>query len=461
MHHRGVVRVYATTQTPDHDNPWQSRTPQASTGSGVVIEGGRILTGAHVVANATFLQVQKISAPDKALAHVIAICHDADLALVAVDDPTFLDDIEGAPLGDLPHLRDKVSVVGYPIGGEEISITEGVVSRIEVQRYSHSQRVLLAATVDAAINPGNSGGPVFRDDKVVGIAFQKLDNADNIGEMVPPPLIRRFLEAVDRGLNPEVPSLGIAVQGLENPTLRRHLGMAPKESGVRVAAVDFGGSAWGVLEVGDVLLAIDGLVIANNHTVCFREGLRTRFDVVLGTRQVGETLTLDVRRGDARLQVEVTLQPHTDLVPRNQYDQAPSYFIYAGLVFQRLTRDYLATWNQWWKQAPKEFLHLYYSGVRTPERQELVVLTHILADAINQGYDHLHDESVVSVNGVQPRDMHDFARLVDAADGDVIIELSRGGLIVLDVAEVQGAHRGILDRYHIGQDRSRDLEPTP
>src|SRR5690606_23070094 len=110
-----------------------------------------------------------------------AVWHDCDLALLQVEDEGFFDDVPPADIGELPALRDKVSVVGFPIGGEEISITEGVVSRIEVQRYNHSQRHLLAVTVDAAINQGNSGGPVFKNGKVAGIAFQKLTGVDNIG----------------------------------------------------------------------------------------------------------------------------------------------------------------------------------------------------------------------------------------------------------------------------------------
>src|SRR5204863_3837544 len=129
--------------------------------------------------------------------------------------------------------------------------TEGVVSRIEVQRYSHSQRHLLAVTVDAAINAGNSGGPVFGDGKVVGIAFQKLTGVDNIGEMVPPPIIRAFLDGVDLGKQPEIPALGITTQNLENPLLRKRLGLHTNERGVVVLHVDYGGSAEGIPEPSD------------------------------------------------------------------------------------------------------------------------------------------------------------------------------------------------------------------
>ena len=97
-----VIRVFATSQDPDFDGPWQARTPSNSTGSAVVIGPGLLLTGAHVVANATFLQVQKPSQPDKAIAQVRAVSHDCDLALLQVVEPAdFLDDIEPAKLGPI------------------------------------------------------------------------------------------------------------------------------------------------------------------------------------------------------------------------------------------------------------------------------------------------------------------------------------------------------------------------
>jgi S1-C subfamily serine protease len=457
MSHPQVVRVFATTQAPDYDCPWQVRPPERGTGSGVVIAGGKILTGAHVVANATFVQVQKPSDPDKAVARVQAVCHDADLALLEVVDRDFLGDMKPAEIGELPALRDKVSVVGFPIGGEEISITEGVVSRIEVQRYHHSQRHLLAVTVDAAINQGNSGGPVFRRGKVAGIAFQKLSGADNIGEMVPAPVIRTFLEGVGAGKQPAVPGLGIITQSLENPLLRRQMGLGEHDSGILVVSVDYGSSAWGVLEPRDVLLAVAGLRIANNGTIQYQERYRTRYDVLLGHYYVGDQLDVTVMRGGRRMDMSLTLQPMRYLVPRSQYDVQPTYFIYGGLVFQPLTRDFLATWSKWWNKAPKEFLHHYYAGARTLERQEVVVLSQVLSDEINVGYDDLFNESVVAINGVMPRDMADFVGRLESSQGMIEIATSGPGVIVFDAAATRSVSAQVLARYHIVADRSPNL----
>lgn len=462
MAHPQVVRVYSTYQDPDYESPWQSVAPRGSTGSGVLVGPKEILTGAHVVANATFVQVQKQSDPAKVTARVVAISHDSDLALLRVEDRSFSKGIRPAVIGDLPGLRDAVQVVGFPVGGEEVSITEGVVSRIEVQRYEHSQRYLLAVTVDAAINDGNSGGPVFARGKVVGIAFQSLPDAEAIGEMVPAPILRRFLDGVRAGRAPDVPGIGVTTQPLENPALRRHLGMRERDSGVLVTAVQYGSSAWGLMQRGDVLMRLDGMRIADNGTVQYRGRFRCQFDVVVGDHHGGDVIEARILREGKPLVVKLTMAKMALLVPRTEYECMPSWFLFGGLVFQRLTAEYLRIWGEhWWDKAPKELLHLYHSGERRPDRQEIVVLQQVLADAVNVGYEPFTNDVVVEVNGTMPVDLRDFVKRVDEAQGEVVLRLSSGAKVLFDAREARAAHQRILSRYHVPGDRSPDLAVAP
>lgn len=456
-----VVKIFATYQGADYDNPWQNQLLSTGTGSGVVIEGGYILTAAHVIANWTFIQVQETSQPQKRVAQVAFVCHECDLALLEVDDASFLEGITPAQLGKLPTFRDKVSVVGFPIGGDEISITEGVVSRIEVQQYSHSQRSLLAVTVDAAINSGNSGGPVFMDGRIVGIAFQSLSDGENIGEIVPVPIIEHFLERFRRGCEGAFPALGVSTQHLENPRLREHLGMAPTDSGLLVRKVHFNNSAWGYLEERDVLLAIDGTSIANNGTVHYRDSYRTSFEVILHEHFVGETLGLTVLRQGQRVSIEVPLTSLFRLIPLDRYDTTPTYFVYAGLVFQPLSRDYLKTWSKWTQRAPKEFLYLYYYGVPTQERTQVVCLTQILADEVNVGYERFQNEVVRLVDDTLVRDIEHLVELLEGAQDVVELTTSNARRLVFDPRAAHAARERILSRYRIPHDRSRDLQPHP
>jgi len=452
-----VVRVYCTYQDPDYENPWQTLAPRASTGSGVVIGRGRILTGAHVVANATFLQVQKGSSPDKVVARIAAIAHDSDLALLEVD-PTFTKGIRSASIGELPRLRDQVSVVGYPVGGEEVSITEGVVSRIEVQRYEHSKRQLLAVTVDAAINDGNSGGPVFHEGQVVGIAFQSLPDADNIGEMVPSPVISTFLEGVQLGHETSVPGLGLGVQQLENPALRAWLGMKDGEGGVLVNTVQYGTTAWGKLERGDVLLELDGLKIAPNGTVRYRGRFRCQFDVVVGEHFVGDDVSARVLRAGRRFKTTMKMTPMAWLVPRYEYDVQPSWFLFGGVVFTRLSAEFLRIFGEkWWDKAPNNLLYAYYSGHRTEERQELVVLAQVLADDVSVGYEHFQYDIVLEVDGKTPRHLAEFVAWIDAAKKPVTIRTDIGGVLLFDPTSARKAGARVQQRYRVPGDRSDDL----
>jgi hypothetical protein len=226
---------------------------------------------------------------------------------------------------------------------------------------------------------------------------------------------------------------------------------------VVVLHVDHDGSSEGLLEPRDVIMSIDGLPIANNGTVQYMGNYRTRYDVVLGHRYIGDRIELAIKRGGIARTVELELRPWQPLVARARYDEPPAYFVYAGLVFQTLTRDYLATWDKWWNKAPKEFLNYYYLGYRTPEQNEIVVLTQILADEINVGYGHLYNEAVAKIDGHVPRDMEDFVARLSAARGVVEVQTTSGGIIMLDTDEVRKATPRILARYHIPRDRTPGL----
>ena len=116
------------------------------------------------------------------------VAHECDLATLEVEDAGFWEGVTPLKLGAMPSLQDEVAVVGYPEGGEGVSITQGVVSRIEIQRYAHSGQSLLAVQIDAAINPGNSGGPALNaNGEVVGVAFQLQQERQHIGHVVPNP----------------------------------------------------------------------------------------------------------------------------------------------------------------------------------------------------------------------------------------------------------------------------------
>lgn len=479
--YRAVVKLLVTFLEPDWVNPWQTKTAQRSTGSGAVIKrdaaggGGLILTAAHVVANSTFIQVQLANSPDKVPARVVSVLHEVDLALVAVDEGLEGVDPVPLPVGKevrLPKLREKVYVLGFPVGGNDLSITEGVVSRVEVQSYSHSHARALAVTVDAAINSGNSGGPVLSQltGGLVGVAFQGYagSSVENQGHMVPAPVIARFLEGVTSrdGRPPQLPSLGVHLQLLNSPSLRKYLKMKDTDTGVMVTHVEHGSSAEGVLRPGDVILEVDGVKLANDGSAVFL-GQRLAMVAILQARFVGDAVPLRLLREGKEAKLDVTLKALRTLVPRGQYDVRPPYIIVGGFLFQPLSLEYLQSWGGDLKDAPTHLVELYYDGVSGPDRKEVVVLSQVLSDEVNVGFtfDSIGLDYVRGVNGERVADMAAFVAALRAGvtSGDEFIRLEVGRsnvpqTVVLEVGKLKAADRTVEDRYQIHQRRSAHFD---
>jgi len=491
--YRAAVKILVTEQSPDWINPWQTRTAHRRTGSGVLIcrkgevmpgqgssgtKAGEhvILTAAHVVANSTFIQVQLSDSPERHMARVLAVLHECDLALIAVDEDNSFEDVTPMNISApdiLPSLRDKVHVLGFPVGGDEVSITEGVVSRVEVQTYSHSHTRVLAVTVDAAVNSGNSGGPVVdcNTGKLMGIAFQGYagSSVENQGHMVPMPIVHHFLEGVHRG-DAHMPSLGVHLQLLQSPVLRKSLRMTDgKHTGVLISRVDFGASSYGVLKEGDVLLQIDGVPIANDGT-CVLFHRRLALVSSVQRRFVGDKVSLELLREGEKVSCEVELARPPLLVPRGQYDVQPPFMMLGGLLFQSLSLEFLQSWGHDLKDAPVHLVEEYYSSALEEDRREVVMLTQVLQDQCNLGilWEAVGLEIVTHVNDQEVSSIAQFVSLVDDAISNPVspyltLRVGRrraSQKVVLEIETLPESDIRIRERYNIPRDRS-DHFPRP
>jgi S1-C subfamily serine protease len=456
-----IVKVFSESYGYNYQAPWQLDSAESATGSACIIAGNRILTNAHVVANAKFIQVKRAGAKDKVEAEVEIVAHECDLAVLKVKDRSFFEGARALDVGPLVDLRDRVTVYGFPEGGEELSTTEGIVSRVEVNSYAHSGARLLCGQIDAAINAGNSGGPVVKDGRIVGVAFQ-AGRGENISYMVPAPVIRHFLKDVEDGRYDGIPSLEISTQELENPDLRAKHGMAAGQSGVLVISVYPRSPAEGVLRPGDIIMSVEQKDVASDGTVEFRRNERTVFSERVQEFFIGDTIRLGVLRDGkpVTLAVKLTVPVNaTRLVPRSQYDVQPSYVIVGGLVFQRLTANYLELWEK--GEAPPDLLNEYYYGEPTKDRRSVIILSSVLADEINIGYQDMSDAVIVRANGRPLSTLPDLVAAVAANTGPFHVFVDDHGKEIV-IGREKAAARGelILKRYKIDADRSADLR-TP
>jgi len=452
---RSVVKIYVTMQSPDYSLPWQGGGFSSGTGTGFIINKRRILTNAHVVSNARFIQVQKSSHPKKYRAKVDFIGHDCDLATLSVDDPSFFEGTSTIQLAkSLPKLNDEVTVLGYPMGGTLLSVTKGIVSRIDYSLYSHSavdQHLVLQ--VDAAINPGNSGGPVIFRGKVVGLAFQALAWAENIGYAIPISVIHHFLEDIADGVYHRYPELGVAFMDTQNSALRRDLKLPPDKSGAVVYYLDPFGSAKDYLRPRDVLLSIDGHPIANDGTVDLN-GNNVIFAELLEQKQRGQSVALRIWRETAETEMTIPLANFTDpYVFGNEYDKLPEYYVFAGLVFSPLTRGYLMTLRRNLESNNDQQL-LYYSHYAKidelyRDKDEFVVMIRQLPHPVNTYAADFLNGIVTEVNGIKIRNLKDIKKAMECPESGFHVMHFAGmdDFLVLDVATTAKANTEIVSCY--------------
>lgn len=458
-----IVKVYTVHNVPDYYNPWNMRGPQNSTGSGCIISGNRILTNGHVVRDQTFVQVRRFGESRRYQAHVQFVSHQSDLALLTVDDPAFFKNIDPVQLGALPEAQQDVHVYGFPMGGDTLSITKGVISRIEHQTYAHSSISLLAAQIDAAINPGNSGGPAIVDGQLVGVAMQGMTQADNIGYIIPVSVVQHFLKDIQNGRQDGIPDLGINWQKMENPDMRRNYGMQPDQSGLLITDIAYGSAADGILKEGDVLLKVKGHEVADDGTIEFRPKERTQFLYYVQENQVNDSIQLEVLRDKKTLSLNVPLSQSIDsnwLIPMERYDILPTYYIYGGVVFVPLTKNLMQMWGKnWYNNAPKELVARLGDNLKSGDIDEVVLALRVLAADVNQGYQNENYWQIESVDGQKVRSLRQMISLIeaDAQNEFVTFENTSGLRMILDREKVRQEQSKILATYRISSDRSADL----
>ncbi|KAH9720098.1 protease Do-like 9 [Citrus sinensis] len=460
-----VVKVFCVHTEPNFSLPWQRKRQYSSSSSGFAIGGRRVLTNAHSVEHYTQVKLKKRGSDTKYLATVLAIGTECDIAMLTVEDDEFWEGVLPVEFGELPALQDAVTVVGYPIGGDTISVTSGVVSRIEILSYVHGSTELLGLQIDAAINSGNSGGPAFNDKgKCVGIAFQSLKHEDveNIGYVIPTPVIMHFIQDYEKnGAYTGFPLLGVEWQKMENPDLRVAMGMKADQKGVRIRRVDPTAPESEVLKPSDIILSFDGIDIANDGTVPFRHGERIGFSYLVSQKYTGDSAAVKVLRDSKILNFNITLATHRRLIPSHNKGRPPSYYIIAGFVFSTVSVPYLRSeyGKDYEYEAPVKLLDkLLYSMPQLPDEQ-LVVVSQVLVADINIGYEEIVNTQVLAFNGNPVKNLKSLANMVENCDDEFLkFDLEYDQVVVLRTKTSKAATLDILATHCIPSAMSDDLK---
>ena len=444
-----VVKVFSTARLPDPYKPWTKQAPRESTGTGVIIEGNRILTNAHVVLYASQVQVQANQSGDKISATVESIAPGIDLAVLKLEDESFFASRPALPRATkLPAVKDPVMVYGFPTGGTTLSITKGIVSRIDFTSYNFPTSGL-RIQIDAAINPGNSGGPAVDGDRMIGLAFSRLGGGDNIGYIIPCEEIELFLRDVADGRYDGKPALFDSLQTFENPALRPFLKVGREVSGIIVTETDSADEGY-PLKPWDIITHIGETPIDNEGMV--RVGaIRVRFQYLIQKVAQGGRIPLTLVRGGQSLKVEVPVSARRPLVIPDLENAYPSYFVYGPMVFSSATRLFLSGLNSAGialAASASPLSRRLADRPAFPEESLVVVSSPFFPHKLSKGYSPAQSNVVEKVNGVTIRSLnHLVATLRDAKDEFVVFEFAGRKLetLVFPRKEMAAATEEILN----------------
>jgi len=454
---KSVVQIFTEFVEPNWAAPWIFDIPRRASGTGFLIDGNRIMTNAHVVAWTSQLVIRKYHDPKPYFAKVEFVAHDIDLAVLKVDDPDFYKGMKPLDFGPLPKVRSTVVTYGFPAGGEQISYTRGVVSRIEVQGYVHiGNRAFLAVQTDAAINPGNSGGPVIQDGKVVGVAFEGIAGLQSTGYFIPTVIIHHFLDDIKDGTYDGVPEAGLRLSPLQNPAFRSMLKL-PDDSkqGVRVDQVLDIPTTLALIKPNDVIMQVGDYPVDEDGTITY-DGNTVGVSAAIDLAQNGDIIPLKIWRDGQMIDVKLPVKVYNDdYAQGNQYDVLPHYYIYGGLVFTPLSLDYLKTFGQDWSDsAGRDLIYeLVYRHLEDPKnwRPEPVVLASILDHPVNANFATRGQAMVDKINGVPIERLSDVPKAFAATTGpDAIIEfLPDHHFEVIRKDDAEKADPDILNTYSV------------
>ena len=454
-----VVRIECSTQVFDYKQPWTAGRFGGGIGTGFLVGKNRFLTNAHVVSNARRIIINKRGSDIKHPARIIHIAHDCDLALIEVEDFSSFVGLPYLKIADnVPKLESEVRAVGYPVGGNRLSVTRGVVSRIDFRPYSHSQIDMhLIVQVDAAINPGNSGGPVLQGEEVVGVAFQGLRGADNTGFMIPVPVIDRFLKDIEDGQYNKYVDLGASHFPLFNPAMKKALGLPENSAGVLISDIIPDGACDGVLERGDVLVKIDGNLIDNAGNIEV-SGEKVLLHEVLERKFAGDKVDLVFMRDGEVMEESITLVPFpASRVYAISYDTKPRYYFKSWLLFQPMDFNLFSVY----KINNPSARHLYQNYIDDgifKTREDLVVLTTIFDDKLTSSLSNFEGLVVKSINNTPVKSLSHLHELMEIQDLPDFLEIRFEGTkkpLILPTSELEeansriSANQGITQFYNL------------
>ena len=449
-----MVLLQVSRQAYNYTQPWVRQTRTTSK-VGLVVSENQILTTAEEVFNQTLIRVQKGGRGSWAIGKLEWIDYYANLALITVPVASFWQGLRPADLAPRSVVEGEIQIARWREGKIESRTAEFSQFNVDNGRLSFVPHVQLE--INSEIQGIGQGEPVVSKSKILAIVSSRQGSRV---KAIPTSFIRSILEARKTGAYKGLGYFPFVWGPSENVDNLAYLKLPGEPRGVVISDVPKKAGPESGLKVHDIILQVDGFDIDiqgdykdPDYGYLMLENLATR------NRWAGDEVRIKVWRDGQEVNVtyKIPKAEYADsLIPDAVYDKEPEYLIVGGLVFAPLTDAYLQSWVASWNSAAPFRLSYYNQQDATSERPALVLLSSVLPDTYNIGYQSLRGVVVDEVNGQKISFLSELqAALKHPVNGFHDIRFSKGGSIqrlIVDATQADAATQRVLQRYRILRD---------
>ncbi len=449
---KSLVTLEITRTTYDYQQPWISRNDQV-TKTGVVLIGNEILTTADYLQDQTLIRLQKGGRGRWVEGNLKWIDYHANMAVITTSDAIFWKGLKPITIAPQTPARGPANLVRWRNG--VLETRELNINRLAVKRGKLTFIDVLQLELDTEIASIGWSEAIIQGRELIGITSSKEEHSC---AALPSSFLRMCLKA--RQMQNPYRGLGYFAfmwQKAENTATLDFLKLNGEPRGVLVIDVPQATQPKGSLQLRDVILNIEGFDIDSEGDYHDPEyGILSLENLATKHHWAGDKLRIKVLRSGKEVDTIYQLPKadyNVDTVPEAIHDQAPEYMILGGLVFQPLTVPYLQSWgSDYMRKAP--FRLSFTSQSKTEvDRPSLVVLSTILPDIHNLGYQEARWLILDSMNGKKISklgDLIDAKKLAKNGLHEFIFQQGDSlGKLVLDATQTDSATQRVLTRYGI------------
>ena len=372
-----------------------------SLGSGVIVDAdGLVVTNYHVIDQMTDVKVA-LSDQSEYPAQIVLRDQRNDLAVLKIKGEGPFPTMEMGS-SDTVEVGDIALAIGDPFGVGQ-TVTQGIISALARTNVGQGVSAFYLQT-DASINPGNSGGAlVDTHARLVGInsaIFSQSGGSVGIGFAIPVDMVKIVAAAAKAGEKyVHRPWLGASLQAVTYD-IAETFGMNRPIGALVTDINEHGPAATAGLQRGDLITAFDGKLVESPESFGFR----------FGTKPIGGTATLTVRRGSSTKQLHVALEraPET---PKPDKVVIGGTSPFAGITAVNLS------------PAIEEELS-------TPENHDGVVITNVAPESNAAAVAFQKGDMILSVNDTPIKTTRNLQAALGATRDYWKLSLLRGGDVI-------------------------------